>query len=541
MTATDINERIRIDEHGGEKLINNVRLIMGIIFTVSTTGIAIVRVMQGEEWIPWRAHIVTGLLLVYSIYLFIYVRKKAVLSGSFKYIVSIIDMTLITSIIWVSFTYPHLSPPLPFLSVRALFYSILIVAGSCRYSPRCAYISGYYAGITYMILVVANRHILSLPHTFILDGQVMDVSFPLYLEVLRVFGIIITATITGLASKRRLNLFHSMIESEIVLRNEMDITNKQHLAASVNKNKQLNEVVVESFDAIESIRKHIDDMESKIENQMLSIKDASGSARDIFGQVDSFQEKVHVQADSIERSSKAIEHMVSNVDSVRTIAIATRRTAETLMRSSDKGHKMLLNLTENIKQIEQQSAALLDANKIIAGIAGQTNILAMNAAIEAAHAGESGKGFAVVAGEVRKLAELSTKESEIISNAINNMEKVIEQISTVSQSTVDSMETIFSGVKDMSVSFSEVDRAVEVHAAEGTQVMNILETVRQTSKEVQEGSGVIHEKGTFIFKEMSALETISSEITKEVDEMRASEEHAAEFLEKAREIVSLQK
>lgn len=541
MTATEITERIRIDEHGGEKLISNVRLIMGFIFTVSTTGVAIARVMQGEEWIPWRAHIVTSLLLLYSIYIFVYVRKKDVLSDSFKYIVSIIDMTLISAIIWVACTYPHLSPPLPFLSFRALFYSILIAAGSCRYSPRCAYVSGYYAALAYLVVIVVNRNVLDLPHTVLLDGVAMDVSFPLYFESFRIFGIIITGIITGLASKRRLNLFNSMIESEAGLRDEMDETNKHHLAQSVKKNKKLNEVVVESFEAIENIRMHIEGVESKIQNQVQSIKGASSSAHDIFEQLDSFQKKVLMQADSIAQSTKAIEHMVSNLDSVRSIALETRETAETLMKSSDTGHKMLVNLTENMKQIEKQSAALIGANKIIAGIAGQTNILAMNAAIEAAHAGESGRGFAVVASEVRKLAELSTKESETISVAIKSMEKVIEQIGDVSQTTVESMEEIFSGVKDMSASFTEVDKAVEVHAAEGSQVVNILETVRRTSKEVQEGSGVIHEKGTVIYKEMNALEQISTEITQAVGQMKASEEHVEVFLEKAKEIVSLQK
>ena len=76
MTIEEVKERIRVDEHGGEKIVSNVRLIMGIIFTVSTTGVAVIRSLGGAEWIPWRAHIVTSLLLFYSIFLFIYVRKK---------------------------------------------------------------------------------------------------------------------------------------------------------------------------------------------------------------------------------------------------------------------------------------------------------------------------------------------------------------------------------------------------------------------------------------------------------------------------------
>ena len=540
MTIEQINERLRIDEHGGEKLISNVRLIMGIIFTLSTSGVAVIRSLGGAEWIPARAHVVTSLLLFYSIYLFVFVRKKDKLSGNFKYICSFIDMTLVSAIIWVGCTYPQLSPPLPFLSFRALFYSILIASGSCRYSPRCAYWSGYYAALTYTILIIVNRGVLDLPHTFILDGQQFDVRFPLYYEAFRVVGILITSTVTGLASKRRLDLFYSMIESETTLRNEMDETNKNHLSQTTNKNKQLNDVVVESFGAIENIRTHIDEMEKRVQSQVQSMQGVSNSAHDIYNQVDAFLDKVHTQADTIENSSKAIEQMVSHVGSIRSIAHKTKLTADTLMNSSGSGQKMLIELTEDIKQIEALSASLQKANKSIEGIAAQTNLLAMNAAIEAAHAGESGKGFAVVAGEVRKLAESSTKESRAISEEIKKIEKVVAQISKVSQVTVDSMGNMFNGIKDMDSSFSEVDKAVEVHATEGNQVLDILRTVQKTSKEVQESTDSIHERSKFIHNEMNSFEVICGKIKEEVQGMRASEQNVAAFLEKAKTIVSLQ-
>jgi methyl-accepting chemotaxis protein len=318
------------------------------------------------------------------------------------------------------------------------------------------------------------------------------------------------------------------------LRQGIGNLHQQYFNRILENGKRLNTVVVEALDAMESITGNMDIVNSNVQTQMESVQSASNSAETIFQQADSFEQTVCSQVDYIARSSAAVEEMVANINAIRSVVAGTGKTTDTLSKSSEIGHKMLLKLMEELKRIEEQSVTLQAANKTIADIAAQTNILAMNAAIEAAHAGETGKGFAVVAGEIRKLAVMSSKESDSISIEIKKMERAINQISAVSGETVGAMDTIFNEIKTMSFSFAAVDNAIEEQSAGGAQMLTALKSVRDMTGQVQEGAGIIHKHTFSIHQDMKKLQQISQEVTNSVSNMRITSRSVASFLSNAK-------
>ena len=319
------------------------------------------------------------------------------------------------------------------------------------------------------------------------------------------------------------------------LKEAIDKLNKS-LKKITGDSERLNAVISESSNALEVITGNMEKMKLDTESQTMSVMETSGAIDNIVGSIDSLNEAVYAQATHITQSSAAIEQMVAHIDSIRQVANNAGKTADTISESSSNGQEKLRRLADEITAIHEQSETLQNANKTIAEIAAKTNLLAMNAAIEAAHAGESGKGFAVVASEIRKLAEMSSKESDSISSEINKMEKRIVQITAVSTDTVKSMEMMFTEIKALDESFGVMNNAVEEQSTGGSQILTALRALQEITGKVKEGTDNIHQQSGAIQKVAVTLENISQKVANQAVEVNVASGKIAALLDNAKEI-----
>lgn len=419
-----------------------------------------------------------------------------------------------------------------------------------------------------MLLVVSNDNIGSMD-----GGELVTFIMKSFVPVIIVYFLVIVVLVYIWTNNTK-TLYKSVIDRmDKIISKDKDFTGRVYIASvdeissiagginnfsdiigkSITQLKEhfgeLNNIQSTLFDSIKDSSEVVRDIADKITSTMKIVQDeditvnkSMNLGKQLINNVNLIVEKVQVQAKSVAESVEAVQTMVDTITNATNHLMELKNKTDNLVEISKIGEENINHTIESVKKVADMSKVLADINQLISGIASQTNLLAMNASIEAAHAGNAGRGFSVVAEEIRKLAETTAENTKKGKENLQNIMKEIDNTLVVSKqtgnsfhdvkTTIDTIENtikntagsmkqqestnkdILNYVKKMESFTNEVEQVAMTLDNEGKQMVDILSVLFDESKTALKNSKEMEEKNSFVRESMDTLKELSDKTSK---------------------------
>jgi methyl-accepting chemotaxis protein len=262
----------------------------------------------------------------------------------------------------------------------------------------------------------------------------------------------------------------------------------------------------------EAIRKNFDSLVHDIAEAVTSIER-------IFENISSLTGQVSSQAGAVSQTSAAIEEMSASLSNVDRVIAEKRSLSGDLSSLTLSGGEKVEATNEHIGYISKNAEAILELISMIKNVSSQTNLLAMNAAIEAAHAGEFGKGFAVVADEIRKLAETTGSSAVEVSSTLEALVADIDAALESSRESGTAFASIHEKVRQVAGAFDEISCNTVELASGSTEIVSAMADLLGLTQAIKAGSADIGRETKAIdhsLKEIRQTSTRSQEDLREI-------------------------
>ncbi|MCL2319991.1 MAG: methyl-accepting chemotaxis protein [Treponema sp.] len=283
--------------------------------------------------------------------------------------------------------------------------------------------------------------------------------------------------------------------------------------------EELTSQMAQTSQAVEGISGSIQRMTNQTGKQATGVSETGNSVSQIMETMNELNKQIAVQFDHVSRSSEVIEGLLKNIHQVVETLTGNSQNVAVLTKSSEVGRRDLQKVSEDIQAIAKESEGILQINSVMENIASQTNLLSMNAAIEAAHAGEAGRGFAVVAGEIRKLAESSGRQSKTTAEMLKRIKKSIDAITESMKVVFANFESIEREVQTVSKQEESIHTMMTEQEESSHHVLEVVSRLNSITGKVKEDSENIAGKSGQVLQESANLKSITAEIAGDMNDI----------------------
>ena len=253
-----------------------------------------------------------------------------------------------------------------------------------------------------------------------------------------------------------------------------------------------------------------------LDSNIGTVSQSMGRLGDVVGTIDKgIDDQVRLQ----QQSTSAVTEMAANIESIAGIAHGRIDAAKRLNSEAEEGRSVVEETISGIQEIDSSIENIKAITQVILTISSRTNLLAMNAAIEAAHAGDAGRGFSVVAEEIRKLAETSSVNSKQINDNIKDIIGKIEEAARRGDRTQESFDSLTRGIGDVVSSLMEIESSVSELKTGSTEITRAMADLDQNSLGLRDLSQQMNLERGEVTQALDGVLQISSENQAAMGEM----------------------
>ena len=290
--------------------------------------------------------------------------------------------------------------------------------------------------------------------------------------------------------------------------------------------------------AITEILANIESVHSQVNHQSASVHQTSTAVTEIASNIESLDKMIERTTNGVSEASAAVEEMIGNIRSVNTSVEKMSDSFETLSASALQGTQIQAGVNQRVEEIKEMSETLQEANKAISSIASQTNLLAMNAAIEAAHAGDAGAGFAVVSDEIRKLSETSAAQTKTIGEQLKNIRNAIGSVVDASEQSSNAFHNVSDKINETDEIVRQIKAAMQEQNEGSKQISSVLHSMNDSALEVRNAGKQMMDGNKAILSEVHNLQDATDMIQSSMEEMSLGARKITETGEALKDIAS---